>query len=401
MVKSCNRCECGATPQNNMQTWWIVLASGNLVLVLAAYLQWLWGSRCIAKVAEQPWELAGPWPSVSIIVAARNEQRHIAAALEALLQLDYDPYEVVVVNDRSTDRTGEILEALAAQHERLTVVQVDSLPAGWLGKNHALFCGAQRTQSDYLLFTDADVFLERTILRRAMGYVRRFQVDHLTISPDCEMPSILLQAFVVLFVNMFFSYTRPWKVSDPKSSAFVGIGAFNLVRREVYEAVGTHRTIAMRPDDDLKLGKIIKGSGFRQHILGGYGMLRVPWYGSLRELVHGLEKNAFSGVDYRVWLVVLATAALLTLDVWPFLAVWLLEGLPRYLYLGTIAVIWLHALQTARQMRQSLWSAFLFPVAVLLMIFIQWRAMILTYWNNGIRWRDTHYPLSELKANKV
>ena len=263
------------------------------------------------------------------------------------------------------------------------------------------YSAVQRARGSYLLFTDADVFMHPTALKRAVAYATRQEVDHLTASPDCNMPSILLQSFVVLFVNLFAVYTRPWKVSDPNSKAFIGIGAFNLVRRKVYEAVGTHRTIAMRPDDDIKLGKIIKAAGYRQHIVAGADMIRVPWYGSIGELVRGMEKNAFSGVDYRISLVVLVTAALLVFDVWPFIAIWILPGVTRYLYLATILVLLGHSLRTAIQMKQSIWSAMLFPLAVVLMIFIQWRAMILTFWNRGIRWRDTYYSLAQLKSNKV
>ncbi len=384
-----------------MNTWWTILAAISFVLVLGTYVRVTWGNRRIGKLIEQDAEGVDQWPFVSVVVAARNEQSHIAAALQSLLHFDYDHYEIIVVDDRSTDQTGEILDAMALRNERLTVVHVDKLPAGWLGKNHALWFGTQHAQGAYLLFTDADVFMQQSTLKRSIAYMRRYGVDHLTASPDCEMPSLILQAFVVLFVNLFALYTRPWKVSDPKSAAFIGIGAFNLVGREVYDAVGTHQTIAMRPDDDIKLGKIIKQHGYRQQILAGAGMIRVPWYASVRELVSGMEKNAFSGVDYRITMVVLATAALLVLDVWPFLAIWILGGAARYLYLATVLVLLGHALQTARQMRQSLWSAVLFPVAVLLMIYIQWRAMLLTFYSGGIRWRDTHYSLAELKANKI
>ena len=103
--------------------------------------------------------------------------------------------------------------------------------------------------------------MDRQALRRAMAYALREQADHVAASPEPVMPSLVLQAFVVLFVDLFAVFTRPWKVADPKSTAFIGIGAFNLVRADVYDAVGTHRTIAMRPDDDLKLGKIIKIAG--------------------------------------------------------------------------------------------------------------------------------------------
>ncbi|MHB0957938.1 MAG: glycosyltransferase family 2 protein [Pirellulaceae bacterium] len=384
-----------------MHTFWIALAALNLVVIGGAWCVLFYGSRRITWLRDVSPQQVGRWPAVSVIVAARNEQRDIEVALHSLLQLDYDDFEVLVVDDRSTDETGRILEDIARREARLQVYHVDQLPAGWLGKNHALHFGAERAGGEFLLFTDADVVMERSTLRRAMAYVLRNEADHVTVSPDAVMPTRMLEAFVLLFINLFSAYIRPWKVADPKSSAFVGIGAFNLVKREVYQAVGTHRTIAMRPDDDVKLGKIIKKQGFRQRFLLGRTMVRVPWYASVRELVCGMEKNAFAGVDYRISTVIALTAYLIAFDVWPFLATIVLRGPAQYLYLATVLVLLGQALWTAHDMGLSPWSAALFPLAVLLMIYIQWRAMVLAFLQDGIRWRDTHYSLAELRANKI
>ncbi len=133
----------------------------------------------------------------------------------------------------------------------------------------------------------------------------------------------------------------------------------------------------------------------------GRDFVSVPWYASLQELIHGMEKNAFSGVDYRISAVIGATVALLLLDVWPFIAIFVLRGPAQVLYALTVAVLLLHSWLSAWELRASRWSVVLFPVAVLLLIFIQWRAMLLTYINRGIRWRDTHYSLDDLRANKI
>jgi hypothetical protein len=165
--------------------------------------------------------------------------------------------------------------------------------------------------------------------------------------------------------------------------------------------VGGHQAIAMRPDDDLKLGKLLKTRGFRQEFVFGQGALRVEWYASVRELVQGLMKNAFSGVDYRVRVVVVATVTQLVLLVWPFLALLLTSGPTRGLNLASVLVLlglcWINApLAGVRR-----WHGVGFPLATLLFLYILWRAMLLTLWNDGIDWRGTHYPLAELKANKV
>lgn len=380
---------------------WTVLAATNLVLVLGVVILLRHGARCTPLLAAVDPDQLADEPRVSVIVAARNEARNIRTALESLLALEYGALEFIVVDDRSTDATSTILQELAAQDGRLRVCRVDALPAGWLGKNHALDCGARLASGDYLLFTDADVVLERTALRRAVAYAEATGADHLAVSPQPLMPTLLLQAFVVLFVDLFAVYLRPWRAANRRSRAFVGIGAFNLIRRDVYVAVGGHQAIAMRPDDDVKLGKLIKHRGHHQHLLFGQRMVRVPWYGSLGELIEGLEKNLFAGVDYRVTTVLAGTLALLLLECFPFLGVVVLSGLPRWLYAVTSLLLLLQARRTARGLELSPHAAWLFPVVVLLFVYIQWRAVALAYLRGGIRWRGTHYALDALRANKV
>ncbi len=341
------------------------------------------------------------WPPVSVIVPARNESRDIERAVESLLKQDYPNYELIVVNDRSTDGTHEILDRMVAEHPQLRTFHLDALPAGWLGKNHAMHFAAERASGELLLFTDADVVMRPDTLCRAVHYLQSAKIDHLTMVPGLDMPSKLLDAIVVTFMIFFSAYIRPWKVTNPKSKAHVGIGAFNLMRAEVYQAIGTHATIRMRPDDDLKLGKLVKLGGFKQAIVNGQDLICVRWYASVGEMVQGLMKNAFSGVDYRLEFVVFGTLTLLTFFIWPMVGIFLATGVSCWLYAGAMVCHMLLFADTARQARVSPWLCVLLPVGILLLIYIQWRATILTYVYRGIRWRGTHYSLSELKSNKI
>lgn len=341
------------------------------------------------------------WPSISLIAPARNEERNIERAVRSLVQLDYPELEITIADDRSTDGTSTILNRLAREFPQLNIVHLAELPAGWLGKNHALQLGADRSRGEWLLFTDADIVFEPTTLRRAIGYVLAHEVDHLAATPDTRMPSWFLQAFVVTFAIYFSLFVRIWAVRNPRSQAHVGIGAFNLVRAAVYRAVGGHERIRMRPDDDLKLGKIIKLAGFRQDVVNGTGMIAVEWYQSLGEMIRGLEKNAFSGADYSIWLTVASSATSLLFNVWPYIAVVCTGGPTRWIYLAACLALWWMAWMTARGMRARESCALGFPLGVLLLVYIQWRTMLLNYYHGGIRWRDTHYSLAELRANKV
>lgn len=383
-----------------MTAFLLYLALATFLLHVATGLEIWRGSRSIRRLRDVP-PLDGSLPRVSIIIPARNEERNVEEALASVLALDYGNLEIDVVDDRSTDRTGEILDRMATADPRLRTVHVRELPPGWLGKNHALWLGAEKATGEYFLFTDADVVMDPSTLRRAVGLMEEDRLDHLTASPVIERRGLLFEMFIGVFSLFFSIFVKPWKVKDPKSPKHVGIGAFNLVRAEAYRAAGGHKAIAMRPDDDLKLGKILKKNGFRQELVYGQGLLRVEWYTSIRELIQGLMKNAFSGVDYRVSVIVLSTILQLTVYVWPFLALVLTSGTTRWLNLASVATLLTLCWANAPLAGVRRWHGIGFPLASLLFLYILWRATLLTLWNDGIDWRGTHYDLASLKANKV
>jgi glycosyltransferase involved in cell wall biosynthesis len=379
---------------------------GGLTLLgyLFTTLEFIVGNRIIPKLAESrlpETSSASEWLRVSIIIPARNEERNLEEALSSVLQLDYPNYELIVLNDRSEDRTGEILERMAARHPRLKVVHIAELPAGWLGKNHALFRGAEASTGELLLFTDADIVMAPDTLRRAVSYVQAQRLDHLAIMPEIVSPSLGLSLFMNAFSIYFALYSRPWRVANPKSKAFIGIGAFNLLKRSVYQQIGTHEAIALRPDDDMKLGKLVKKAGFQQAVGNGLGLLRVKWYNSLSELVHGLMKNAFAGLEYSLLAVVGGSVALFMFGIWPLLALFVTHGSAWWLNLSAFVLMQLLCWANARAVGLNRLSGLFFPLSTLLMIYIMLRATALNLAQNGIFWRGTHYTLAELKANRI
>ena len=292
----------------------------SLLILIVITIELLRGVRTLGFLEDVPPIDSPTPPLVSVVIPARNERRHLEMALQSVLGQKYPTFEVIVIDDRSTDETGEILDRMAVHNPLLRVFHIQELPQGWLGKNYALSYGASKARGDLLLFTDADVIMEPTTLSRAVSYLIQERLDHLTLSPTLSMPSLILRIFVTGFYFFFSLYARPWKARDPKSHAHIGIGAFNLIRQQVYQTIGTHQVIAMRPDDDMKLGKIVKKNGFSQGFLFGNRFISVEWYASVRELVHGMMKNSFAGVGYRISMVVAATLGQFMLFIWPFLA---------------------------------------------------------------------------------
>lgn len=372
----------------------------GIALVTSAML--VRADYCMARLRDVPLP-SDDWqaPLVSVIVAARNESRDIEKAVKSLLGLAYSPYQLTVVNDRSTDDTGEILDRLATEYPQLNVVHLEHLPEGWLGKNHAQHFGAQRSDGKWLLLTDADIVFDPTSLTRAVWWAEDQALDHLAGIPRIKVSGFLLNAVVAAFAVFFKAHFRPWRARNPKSKAFIGIGAFNLVRAEAYHAIGGHEQLKMRPDDDIKLGKVLKQSGFRQDLIVAGSMLSVRWYASITELIRGLEKNAFAAVEYNPLTVVASTLAAFLFFVVPFAGAVVATGLPQALFAMT-ALLWLVCCwQACRGFQQNPLYCLGFPIATLLLIYIQLRTMLLNYWLGGIRWRDTFYPLDELRSNRV
>lgn len=383
-----------------MDTLRVVLAAGLALSALILLVQVVWGYLNIPELRDVP----PAWPSapmVSVIVAARDEERHIESAVTSLLAQSYPDYEVIVVDDRSSDRTAHVLASLEGRDARLSVVTIRDLPPGWLGKNHAMHVAAQRARGELLLFTDADVILRPLALSRAVRLLRVEGAAHLTMAPELVMPSATL-ALVVNYGFMWgFFWARPWKTRDPRSSASLGIGAFNLVRASAYGVIGGHSRIKLRPDDDLMLGKLLKRSGHKQLVASASGEMSIEWYRSLGEFARGLRKNTFAALQYSVFLTIGLVTANLALCVWPFAAVFTSVGVERSLYVIAVAAQLVAYVRQAIAQRAKPWLAVLYPVAAFITVVIVTAAVLRTVRRRGIEWRGTFYPLDELRANRV
>lgn len=341
-------------------------------------------------------------PRLSVIVPARDEASALGRALGSVLAQDYPELEIIVVDDRSSDATGEVLRELAARDSRLVTMRVDELPAGWLGKNHALWRGAEAATGDWILFTDADVVFAEGALRRAVAYAEDGGLDHLTLAPRLVAHGFWLRAFIAFFAYAFVALWGAYLANDPKTKRGVGIGAFNLVRASAYARIGTMRALSLRPDDDIRLGRRLRGFGFRQRVLNGNDVLSVEWYPSLRAAISGLEKSMYSSMDYRM---VDAVAALLFLGatmVWPFVGIILLGGIDRLLLAVVVLCLAIGLIETYRQAigplgPSALLAALVLPFSAALWGYAIARSVYVAE-TRGVRWRGTTYPLELLRA---
>jgi glycosyltransferase involved in cell wall biosynthesis len=363
------------------------------------------GMPSVADVSKPEWDRnPGENPRVSIIVPARNEEEDIELSLTRLLELDYDNYEVIAVNDRSTDRTGEIMGRVALSGSvrgRLRVIHHSELPFGWLGKTHAMWTATNEATGDWLLFTDADVLFKPDSVRRALAYAEAEHADHVVLFPQMIMKRPGEYMMIAFFQTMFVFGHRPWKVADPKTRDHMGVGAFNLIRRSVYEAVGTYEALRMEVLDDMKLGKVVKNAGFAQRNVFGADLISIRWAHGARGVVENLTKNFFAVLSFQWWRTVISAFGLAFLNLMPFLGVCLAHGWERVPYAIALASMFLIYLGMSWRSGVPAYYFALHPVSTALFIYTLLRSMFHTLRNDGIVWRGTKYPLEELRKGMV
>jgi len=341
------------------------------------------------------------WPKVSLVFAARNEGATLGAAVPTMAALDYPDFEIIAVNDRSEDATGAMLDALAATHPRLRVEHLRALPAGWLGKTQALHHGAAQATGEWILFTDADIHFAPDALRRAVAYAESRRLDLLAAVPGLHERGFWLGVCVNAFSFCLSLGLRPWRIPAPGSRAHGSVGAFSLVRAASYRALGGHVALRLRPDDDIKLGKLFKQHGARCELLHGVGALSVAWYDSVGAMVRGLTKNAYAAADYRWWVPPAGCVGQALLIWWPLLAAVLTTGPARWLHAGSVLLLLGLGVDQTRFTGGRRVHGLLLPVGVAVFSYVLLRSMVVTHWTGGITWRGTHYPLAALKANRL
>lgn len=378
----------------------IYLAAFTCIFWFVVWVDAAIGMKKITRLEQIPinQKTINHGPLLSIIVAARNEQDHMKGSLQSQFSQSYPHIEWIVVNDRSTDQTGVILDQIAEKEPRMNVIHLSSLPSGWLGKNHALQQGFTASKGELILFTDADIYYEKDTIAKALSYLYQEELDHLTLAPNLKGKGYWTNAFVSFFLFGFSYFKRPWKSNDPKSKTAIGIGAFNLLTREAYLHAGTHEQLKMRPDDDLILGQKVKRAGEKQHLALAQKNLSVEWYPSLKSALIGLEKNTFAGLFYSYLMVLIAITGLFASQIWPYLALFMTDGATRILYAFSILMLFLSYNQTADKMTKGANKYFIaLPITAVLFIYSIIRATILTAIRGGIVWRGTFYSLKELK----
>ncbi|HYK36671.1 glycosyltransferase [Alloacidobacterium sp.] len=371
-------------------------------------LLWIWRSavalRNLPKLPNllNEKETSAGNPGLAVIVPARNEEQAIGQMLHSLLAQEGVFIEILAVNDRSTDKTGEIMDRIAAegreQGKSISVIHIRELPAGWMGKTHAMALAARQAAAPWLLFTDGDILFREDCLRRAISYAEK-EADHLVLFPTLILKTAGERMMLSAFQALSFLSTRPWKTSDPKSRDSLGIGAFNLIRSEVYSSIGGFEGHRMEVLEDIKLGHQVKRHGFRQHVVLGRDLIQVHWAAGTLGIVRNLTKNIFAVFRFQPMLLLAACIAIAAFCLTPFYCLfgsWMMLS-ASILALGSMLEIYRYCERHINGIPTAYFL--LLPVAACVIVYMLLRSMIVTMAQRGIVWRDTFYPLSELRKH--
>ena len=361
-------------------------------ILLYIFLVWVWRAFWISKLRKlnpplKPVRLPGPrhysiggqasTPKVSVIVPARNEEKNISNCLESLLRQTYANYEIIVVDDRSTDQTPEILK----KYPSVKIVRIEKLPPGWTGKNYAMFTGSKAATGSYFLFTDADTTHTSESLQTAVTTALVQNIDFLTLVPETESKSFWEKTVQPLAVSSLTLWFHPEKTNDPNSGVVFANGQFILVSREAYEKVGGNEVVKNEVVEDVALAKKIKQAGFSVKFLDGTRVYRTRMYSSLKEINVGWTRIFTYLFNKNVPAILHKIFLFLFFSLLPFA----ISGIEKYFYFTHSAyfdktILLLSAAVAGfivlvrfagnKMLRTNPWFAFLHPLGSFVMIWI-------------------------------
>lgn len=381
-----------------------LLLSTLAFLTGLAILYWV-HSQYRLDIRPEPVQPPASGPLLSVCVPARNEERNIRRCVESLLAQDYPAFEILVLDDRSSDSTPRLLADLAASHPRLRVLPGAELPPGWAGKPHALHQAALAARGEWLCFVDADTFLAPGALSASIAKALETRADLFSMLTFQEMGTFWEKAVLPLVMTALSVGFSPRRVNDPSRREAIANGQFILIRRAVYDSVGGHAAIRASIVEDKALAELVKGRGHRLVLADGTHLARTRMYTSLPSLWEGWTKNVYLGLSDRPSLLLLGVfgAALLViaslwLPLWPLLGLaWFLRG-GGWMALTVVTealLLWAALLAAraaaARGMGLSRWWALTTPlgagVFAAIMFVSAWKVLS----GRGVTWKGRKY----------
>lgn len=394
-------------------TGWIFLLVLGLAVWLAALVWNALNARGVLLLSGAMDFSLREHPRVSILIPARNEAETLRTTLPAFLSQDYDNYEVILVDDASTDRTPELAKRFEALFpHRLRVLRVESLPENWVGKPHALHTAFQQAQGEWVLATDADIHFHPQALRAGLWLAQQQDAALVSLCAFLECGSFWEKLLLPNFGLMLATAFPLRRINNPRSTVALASGGYILMRRGVWADLGGYKAIRTEMIDDLNTARLVKHAGNRIFVAVTRDLIRTRMYGNFREIWEGLRKNAFAAHRFSVSRLLGWCALTLLTHLLPLLG--LASGAMRGvqgrevvsgpmgvivgLSLGQYALsVLLHA-PLISFYRIRLGYALLAPGGALLYVVIALDSMLRTLLGKGVSWKLRQYGKPSLES---
>jgi glycosyltransferase involved in cell wall biosynthesis len=355
------------------------------------------------------------FPKVSVILPARNEQKYIEKCLDSLLKQDYSNYEIVAINDSSSDGTGEIIQKYSTKNSKIIFINAEAKPEGWTGKNWACYQGYIKSTGQLFLFTDADTTHSSSTISLAVNNLLAKELDALTAIPKILPNDFWTKITLPILWTLSISRYSALKANDPKTNVGYFFGSFFIITKKTYEAVGTHKAVKEEIVEDGALGRKVKEQGFKLRVVHGEDHIQAVWARSSSTLWHGLRRlmvPLYKREKIKASLMVVATFLLLiySLIVLPFSITMALDekdvtmtinnySLDLILLFLTIMSILLLIITNILQLKYTIFQNSLYSLSFPLagsFVFIAFLSSII---NSGkkdvINWRGRRYSIKE------
>ena len=356
----------------------------------------------LVDVKLMPCGVPSATPFVSVLVPARNEERSIEACVRSLCTQSYPNFEVIVLNDHSTDQTGDILLRLQSEFPMLRVVSGKALPHGWVGKCWACFQLSQVAKGEFLLFTDADTIHNADTLQRAVLSLERTRADMLSLVPYQTLGSFWEQVIVPLVHFLIMCFLPMRMIWKSRNTAFsFANGQFILFRRSMYEQIGGHEAVKSNIVEDVWLVKATKRAGGKVIVMNGVDAVRCRMYHNLSEAFRGFSKNLFAGLGYHALAMLSVCVVMFLCFVLPFfvvlMSIFSSAILPEnfWLPLVQIGLAVLMRFLIAFKFRLNPFYALLHGLSIVMFIAIAFNSMRWIYFGGGAEWKGRRYDFSK------
>jgi len=322
-------------------------------------------------------------PILSVLIPARNEQNSIGRTLQTITQQTYRNIEIIVLDDHSDDRTGQIVNSIANTEPRLRLIQGKPLPSGWIGKNWACHQLAKEANGEILLFIDADVQLAPEAIASALRHLENNNADALSVFPTQILQSLGERLIVPLMNWLLLSFLPLHLVFRSSNPKFIAAnGQFMLIRENLYSGIGGHAAVKDKIVEDMEIARLIKNSGKKIITLLGGELISCHMYTGLNDSMNGFTKNFYAGFNIHRYSFIALVSILFIVFLGPLILV-----LEELLYIYPILIIFINRLSVSLISRQSpTYNILLHPIQMLLMMIIGIRS-VEAYTTNKIQWK--------------